>query len=897
MTVKAFVWGMAVVAYGATAAGVETWRVHEFALKSAKDYSSGGGDAVMLDVEFSNAKTGEKLIRPGFWDGDATFRVRFAPPSPGAWVWKTTCENETSLNGKMGGFLVDPYSGDLAIYRHGFVRVEPGKKYFTYADGTPFFYLGDTHWGMYREEIDMPGPHAGKTGAKSHFKYVVKRRAEQGFTVYQSEPIGATFDVRDGKVDAADIPGFRLADRYYQAIAEAGLVHANAQFFFASEMGRDIASDWAALARLARYWVARFGAYPVMWTLGQEIDNDFYADRGKNCYNFSSNPWVRVANAIHANDCYGHPLSGHQENTAHTTVSGEGTSAPERTGNGRSVFYEERVAKKAGHNWWAAQWSPPLAAPVNWEVPRDYWASSRPAVNYEGRYCGLWTKDYGARAQGWISFLSGFCGYGYGAIDMWLYQSTYDIGKSSFDGVDCITVKDKMTPWCVSIEYPSALHMKTMRKFFEELPWWELTPDLGDGSLFSPTPGAVYSCAAKGNELYVLYFSGTNTLTGSLKGFDSTHAYTAQWFNPRKGDYRQKVTLPAAVGTELPLPRKPDARDWVLCVRKLSASAPRAIVSKDSAKARGLYDWNRAKALSKGVKLLMLDEEVDTPLDSGDVRMLQQAEGRLGRSFKGKRQMKSYVMRIDLKLPGIGFAATGRDKDWGKPMPPDPTGNAKDLTICTTRLSTGSFMAQMAGKHPDGRVVRPLVGFNTGTWGPWPEPQHFYANPSGLTISEGVMVKDVKEPPKATFVVWRDGTPDVLSAFPLGRTNEVWIAHTGRGMILENGEACGVLPGSNEARLLPRMALGLSKDRNYLYLLAIDARKPGWSMGGIAMDMVRIFRSAGAWDAIDFDGNNASLCDWDRHKGVGMPVNRSSSPRVALNIAIYQDLSRGRKGK
>ena len=82
----------------------------------------------------------------------------------------------------------------------------------TYADGTPFFYLGDTHWGLYLEEYDQPGPHAGNTGATSHFKYLVDRRVEQGFTVCQSEPIGAKFNLADGRVDQKDIDGLRQAD-------------------------------------------------------------------------------------------------------------------------------------------------------------------------------------------------------------------------------------------------------------------------------------------------------------------------------------------------------------------------------------------------------------------------------------------------------------------------------------------------------------------------------------------------------------------------------------------------------------------------------------------------------------------------------------------------------------
>ena len=548
------------------AAQVETWRVYEQTFAAARDYSAGGGDAVALDVTFTREGSAEKFVRPGFWDGGKTFRVRFAPPAPGVWTWRTACTNEASLDGVTGQVTAVPYAGALEIYRRGFVRTAPGKKYFTYADGTPFFYLGDTHWGLYREEIDAAGPHAGTTGATSHHGYCVARRAAQGFTVYQTEPIGAAFVLKDGRVDAADIPGFQLADRYYQAIADAGLVHANAEFFFSGEMGPPLAQDPSALARLARYWVARFGAYPVMWTLAQECDNDFYFERGDAAWrkwNHANNPWVTVAEAIHACDAYRHPLSAHQENTWNTTVTGRGTQANKAriSDGGRSVFAAADVAARTGHDWWAAQWSPSLTGPVLWDVPRDYRDSTRPAVNYEGRYCYLWTKDFGARAQGWIAFLTGFCGYGYGAIDMWLYQSTYDINRESSDGLEKITVADKAVPWSTAIEFPSAHQMGHLKKFMTALPWWELVPDLGEQTQFTPAPGTFAACAAKDRTLYVLYFYNRTRTTGTLKGLSPDTRYTATWFNPRTGECAPSFPL---AGAELP--PKPDDQDWVLKV-------------------------------------------------------------------------------------------------------------------------------------------------------------------------------------------------------------------------------------------------------------------------------------------------------------------------------------------
>lgn len=541
---------------------IQTWRMTELRFESSNDYTTGGSEAVVLDITFTHSKTGETLLRPAFWDGENIFLVRFAPTKEGKWKWESSCPQDESLDGLKGSLTCGKYDGDLAVYKHGFVRVEPGKKYMTYADGTPFFYLGDTHWGMYTEEFDSPGPHAGDTGAESHFKYIIDRRVEQGFTVYQSEPISAPFKLNDGTVDSEDIPGFRKADEYYKYIAGKGLVHANGEFFFVSSMRQELWHDDAALRNLSRYWVARFGAFPVLWTLAQEMDNTFYG-----IFDAADNPWVKVAEYIHEYDAYSHPLSGHQENAWHTSVTGSGTGDEKRDAGGASVFASEEVAARTGHNWWAAQWSPSLTGPVSPDIVLDYWETSRPAINYEGRYCGLWTKDFGSRAQGWISFLSGFFGYGYGAIDIWLYQGRYDIEKETFDGVEHVTPEDKLKPWSESIEYPSAIQMGYLRSFMESFDWWNLVPVLpGDKAFRADAKAYVY---ARTPETNVLYFFSKETATGEITDIQAGKTLLLTWFNPRTGEKAEPEKVTAAEDGRLVLPSKPDPEDWVLKISEL----------------------------------------------------------------------------------------------------------------------------------------------------------------------------------------------------------------------------------------------------------------------------------------------------------------------------------------
>lgn len=550
---------------------VPIWHVLEIRLSSSTDYSTHGSDDIDIDVRFVHEPTGQVLVRPAFWDGGNIFRVRFAPTMKGRWTWTTRCARDTSLNGLSGRLRCVSYRGRLDIYRHGFVQAREGLKYMVYADGTPFFYLGDTHWGMYTEELDEPGPHAGQSGAQSHFRYIVDRRVEQGFTVYQSEPIGSPFDLTDGRIDQQDIEGFRRADKYYQYIADRGLVHANAEFFFSASMRQPLVHDRAALRRMARYWVARFGAYPVMWTLAQEVDNDFYSERQQDPpYDWRDNPWVRVAEYIHAADCYGHPLSAHQENVVHTSVTGKGVEPgdPEPFGFGRSVFASDVVAWRTGHSFWAAQWSPGLTKTPRADMIWDYWTTRRPSVNYEGRYCNLWTKDFGSRAQGWISYLSGFFGYGYGAIDIWLYQSSYDVQQPSHDGVDSISIADKLVPWSQAVEFESAHQMIHLRRFMEGLNWWQLSPVLPRDSTFRADSRACV-VARTPDGTHAMYFYARSRATGLLLGLRPGQRCRVSWFNPRSGEAMKPQTVSADDRGQLVLPQKPDDLDWALTLRPL----------------------------------------------------------------------------------------------------------------------------------------------------------------------------------------------------------------------------------------------------------------------------------------------------------------------------------------
>ncbi|MBQ7547639.1 MAG: DUF4038 domain-containing protein [Clostridia bacterium] len=577
----------------------ETWRCVELTFSGSRAYADPFSD-VTLDVLLIGG--GVQYTIPCFWDGGNTWKARVACPAAGRWYYETVCSDAANegLHGQTGVIECAQYDGDLAVYRHGFPTTGAGKKYFTYADGTPFFYLGDTHWSLGDETADM-------------VREITAKRTAQGFSVWQSEPIGEKFNLADG-VTEADLLGLHAYDEKFRIIADAGLTHANAAFFFPSDMhtlivlhggyadrtitgtvnvGRSTVHDLsdtakAYLDRLSRYWVARYGAYPVMWTLGQETDNDFYwSDTSHPDWNALNNPYKLVAQYMAQYDAYAHPLTAHQENTGATCAYGSGEGASERL----HVFHRHAAPSAfrdvPAHNFYAAQWSPSKTGAFDAGIVKDYWFNSqgKPAINYEGQYCYLWTKNFGARMQGWTAYLSGLYGYGWGGQDTWSYLNIYNEEEQSDDGVDVITPEEKKNAtWRDALEYPSSYQVGYMRAFLEDGRWWELIPRFDNKSYFVPRSGVYSVCASDAdNSEIVLYFYSfsdpsvaqrTNATkrggvsTGTLGCLEASAQYRYQWFDPVSGRYGAQGTFRAsALGTYY-IGEKPSATDWALRITR-----------------------------------------------------------------------------------------------------------------------------------------------------------------------------------------------------------------------------------------------------------------------------------------------------------------------------------------
>ncbi len=105
-----------------------------------------------VDLWINLSGPGGNYKIPAFWDGGNTFRVRLVATAPGTWKWSTgNITGDSGLDNKRGSFKAVAWTEaekQANPNRRGFIRVAAHNRTLEYADGTPFFYTGDTWWSM-----------------------------------------------------------------------------------------------------------------------------------------------------------------------------------------------------------------------------------------------------------------------------------------------------------------------------------------------------------------------------------------------------------------------------------------------------------------------------------------------------------------------------------------------------------------------------------------------------------------------------------------------------------------------------------------------------------------------------------------------------------------------------
>ena len=121
--------------------------------------------------------SGQEEQVPAFWAGASTWRIRYAPPVPGAYKVRaaSTDTGNRDLNGREFTLRVEAYSGQNPHYKHGVLKIAEDRRHFQHADGTPFFWLGDTWWMSLCKRLPWP----------DGFETLAADRLQKGFTIVQ----------------------------------------------------------------------------------------------------------------------------------------------------------------------------------------------------------------------------------------------------------------------------------------------------------------------------------------------------------------------------------------------------------------------------------------------------------------------------------------------------------------------------------------------------------------------------------------------------------------------------------------------------------------------------------------------------------------------------------------
>ncbi len=404
----------------------EMWRVAEIGMSSAVAYSN-----PFLDVEVTATFTGpggEVVVRPGFWDGGNEWKVRFAPTALGEWSYRISSSDPFNAGLKLNGTLTAvPYTGDREIYQRGFLRVSDEGSHLSYADGTPFFWLGDTHWFFDKNES---WDTSNKPGTSSQFKSIVDRRVAQKFTVYQSVIFGPHDSYWAAGQQGTEInPDYfkNELDRKMAYIADSGLVNAFGIGFHSNIDGFVQGSE-----RLAAYVAARYGAYPVVWiTSGEGAGYDLGPREAR------IDGWRSVGKAINKYDGYNHPQTAHS------------TALTEKESLGLPQFYEgegwfdfemfqgghQKMVPSGDYDYYHRQYGLPFL---------------ESEANYEQIYNG-WATDTIVRQSAYRSVQAGGMGYGYGAHGIWNASwddadtaNDYGYGhRNWYDAIDFVGADDR----------------------------------------------------------------------------------------------------------------------------------------------------------------------------------------------------------------------------------------------------------------------------------------------------------------------------------------------------------------------------------------------------------------------------------------------------------------------
>ena len=490
---------------------------------------------------------GATLKVPAFWDGGKSWKVRYSSRTPGVhrFTSKYNDSSDGGLHGISGSVEVVPYQGSNPLIRHGAIRIADDHRHFAHADGTPFFWLGDTWWMGLTDRLAWP----------DDFQALAADRAEKGFNVVQIVaglyPDMPAFDPR-GRNEAGfpwapdyshiNPAYFDAADHRIAALVDHGFVPC-----VVGAWGYHL--PWLGEENMKRHWrnlVARWGAYPVVWCAAGETTMPFYLSKDRAGDEARQKKgWTEVMAYLRSVDPFHRLITCHPARTARASVTDPTVLDFDmhQSGHGSPA---ERHAALAGEGWDTRP--------------------TMPVITGEARYEALEIKPTltaaDARKAFWAHMVASGCAGGtYGANGIWQVNGRAKPYGNSPAGNNWGT-----TPWDVAMKLPGSSQVAAARKLVESIPGWnQLEPHpkqvaWADPANKAPAPLGV---SAPGGSRLIYLLSPAAVV---LSGLPADKPLQARWLDPVEG-----LTLPPVALTVSPEGRAtaappPGDHDWTLAI-------------------------------------------------------------------------------------------------------------------------------------------------------------------------------------------------------------------------------------------------------------------------------------------------------------------------------------------
>ena len=496
------------------------------------------------------APSGRQVLWQGFWDGGNQWRVRFAPDEEGSWHYVVNLHGplrnqpHALLASDNGTFICTPALDATPFDQHGPLRVAENKHHLVHADGTPFFWLADTAWNGPLRSTPEEWQHYLAVRTRQRFS-AVQWVTTQWRTAPDGDITGQVAFTGSEKI-ALNPAFFQRLDSYVEANAAAGLLNVPVLLWAIGaganpniDPGFGLPEDQAI--KLARYMVARWGAYPVVWILAG--DGKYFGDYAAR--------WRRIGRAVFA-DQHHAPVAMH--------CGGEQWPANEFRGE----IWLDILGYQSGHGDAdkTLQWivtGPPAA---EWQkTPRLFQINLEPAYeNHLAYHSKQPHSPHSVRSAMYWSLLNApTAGVTYGGHGVWGWDdgTTAPVAHAN---------TGTPLPWQQALTMPAAEQLPYLVDFFTSLPWWTLEPA---PQLLAEQPGEqdvhrhVLASAAAGGELAVFYTPVAQPI--HLNVAQLQPGLNATWCNPATGT-RHTTQVTQVDGSSLTPPA--GGADWLLVLQK-----------------------------------------------------------------------------------------------------------------------------------------------------------------------------------------------------------------------------------------------------------------------------------------------------------------------------------------